>query len=234
VITSVDVFDTILLRYSSSERRRFLAIARTTAGRLDAAGYDVDAGVLLRTRREAQFLCYRSIEMMNPEADCTLRTILSSQARLLGLPLDAVLTILERAEIDMEAASLRPNRRLLAELAAERARGVRVIAVSDTYLAAAHIAELFRRVVGDIPVDAIHTSADIGLTKRGGRIFEAVCQREQVAPTDIRHIGDDHLADLSQPLRAGLIAEWRPRPLLTRLLRKMDAAAFRLAYGAMP
>jgi predicted HAD superfamily hydrolase len=233
-VVSTDVFDTLLLRDSTCEKDRFLAIARRSAQRLSKLGISARPNLMLRSRREAQFLGYRALEAENPDGDLTLDDILNSQVSLLGLTKPDVIPELEAAELEIECTVLRPNRQLLDRLAEARASGQRIIAVSDTYFSAAHVRWLLDRVVGAHPIDAIYTSADLGLTKRSGAIFKVVIEREGVLPADVKHMGDDHVADLVMPVAAGLSATHMPRPLALRLLRRLNALAFRQAHGAMP
>jgi predicted HAD superfamily hydrolase len=233
-VVSTDVFDTLLLRNSSCEKGRFLAIARRSSQKLAKLGISVSPKLMLRSRREAQFLGYRALEAENPDGDLTLDDILKSQAGLLGLDAADVARDLEAAELEIECAVLRPNRRLLRRLGEARAAGSRIIAVSDTYFSAAHVRGLLDRVVGEHPIDAIYTSADLGLTKRSGSIFKVVLEREGVSSANVSHIGDDLTADFVRPIAAGLSATHLPRPLALRVLRRLSALAFRQAHGAMP
>jgi FMN phosphatase YigB (HAD superfamily) len=233
-ITSTDVFDTLLLRDAACEKHRFLAIARLSARRLAANGVSISPGLLLRSRREAQFLSYRALEAERPDGDLSLGDILKSQAGLLGLDAAVVIPELEAAELEVECAVLRPNKALLRSLGEASARGNRIIAISDTYLSAGQVGWLLDRIIGSHPVDAIYTSADLGLTKRSGSIFKAVIEREGVFPADLNHMGDDRFADLVRPVSAGLSATHLPRPRALRLLRRLNALAFRQLHGAMP
>jgi predicted HAD superfamily hydrolase len=233
-ITSIDIFDTVLLRDATCEKRRFLAVARLSSQKLTKLGIGVSPNLVLRSRREAQFLGYRALEAEKPDGDLTLGDILKSQAGLLGLDTATVAPELEAAELEIECTVLRPNKPLLRSLSDASAQGKRIIAISDTYLSAVHVGWLLDRIIGAHPIDAIYTSADLGLTKRSGSIFKAVIEREGVSPADLNHMGDDHTADLVRPVAAGLSATHLPRPRALRLLRRLNALAFRHAYGAMP
>jgi FMN phosphatase YigB (HAD superfamily) len=232
--TSTDIFDTVLLRGAICEKQRFLAIARLSALKLVKIGVSISPDLVLRSRREAQFLGYRALEAEKPDGDLTLVDILKSQAGLLGLDAATVAPELEAAELEVECAMLRPNKPLLSSLRQASTQGNRIIAISDTYLSAAHVGWLLDRIIGSHPIDAVYTSADLGLTKRSGSIFKAVIEREGISPADVSHMGDDHIADLIRPVAAGLSATHLPRPRALRLLRRWNALAFRHAHGAMP
>jgi predicted HAD superfamily hydrolase len=233
-IISLDIFDTILLRNALSERRRFAQIAHRACVDLSARGIRIPTQLVMNTRREAQLLAYKAVEAEHPWADVTLEQILRVQSALTDIHPDIMLPVMVAAEIEIEAKVLTPNRSLIARIDAERSRGIRTIAISDTYFSAAHVSDLFGRLLGRSPVDAIYTSADLGLTKRGGRIFSAVLEREGAAAADMRHMGDDPLADKRNPEAVGMTAQLLQRPWAVRLMRRLDAAAFRLKEVAVP
>jgi predicted HAD superfamily hydrolase len=219
-LVSVDLFDTLLLRDHRCERRRFLLMARLAAAALDRVGWRVSIQALYLSRLDAQRLAYRALEQARPQGDVPLARIHSMQTAILGLPLRAA-EILLAAELAFEASCLRPNRRLLAGLAALRARGTRVIAISDIYLPQAALCELLDRVAPDHAIDAVYCSAELNLTKRSSELFGRVLQLEGVAPGRVLHLGDDRRADLEMARRAGLQSRWLPRRHM-RLLRKLD------------
>lgn len=230
-LVSVDLFDTLLLRDHCCERRRFLKIARRAATALEAAGWRVTVEALYRSRLDAHRLAYRALDWDRPQGDAPLARIHHLQTTVLGLPAEAA-AALGGAELAFEAASLHPNRRLLRRLAAFRARGKRVIAISDMYLPRAFLCELLDRVAPGHPVDAVYCSAEFNLTKRSSRLFGAVLEREGVAPGRVLHLGDDRRADLEMARTAGLQSRWLPRRHM-KLLRKLDGALLLSAgFGA--
>lgn len=219
-VVSVDLFDTVLLRDHRCERRRFLLMARRAAAALQQAGHDVPAEALYRTRLDAQRLAYRALELARPEGDVPLGRIYHMQTTILGLPPGAG-EVLKTAELDFEAASLRPNRGLLARLAALRTGGKRIIAISDIYLPRADLCGLLGRVAPGHPIDAVYCSAELNLTKRSSELFRAVLALEGVQARRVLHLGDDRRADHEMARRAGLQAQWLPRRRM-KLLRKLD------------
>lgn len=217
-LISTDCFDTLLLRDNRSEWQRLAAIAQRTAAALAAHGHRLDAPLLLSTRLQAQKLAYRALEAVEPEGDVTLDAILRLQARMLQID-PALATVMADCELKEERISLRPNAWVIDRLEAAARAGRRVIAVSDTYLPADALRMLAATVIGTHPVMAFYSSADIGLTKRGGRLFDYVAKCEGVAPARILHIGDHGHADVTMARRAGLQAAHLPRPRLVMLKR---------------
>ena len=229
-VISVDLFDTVLLRDHRCERRRFLLMARQAAQALRQAGHDVSADALYRSRLDAQRLAYRALELARPQGDVPLARIYHMQTTVLGLPADAA-ERLKAAELDFEAASLRPNRRLLHRLAALRAGGKRVIAISDIYLPRVDLCSLLGRVAPGHPIDAVYCSAELNLTKRSSELFRAVLDLEGVQARRVLHLGDDRRADHEMARRAGLHAQWLPRRRM-KLLRKLDGVLLLSGAGA--
>lgn len=219
-LVSVDLFDTILLRDHRCERRRFLLMARQASAALQRAGYDVPVEALYRSRRDAQRLAYRALELIRPEGDVPLARIYHMQTTILGLP-PGVAELLKAAELSFEASSLRPNRSLLRLLARLRASGKRVIAISDIYLPHEDLCVLLDRVAPGHPIDAVYCSAELNLTKRSSELFRAVMDLEGAQAGRVLHLGDDRRADLEMARRAGLQSRWLPRRYM-KLLRKLD------------
>lgn len=219
-LVSVDLFDTILLRDHRCERRRFLLMARQASAALHRAGYDVPVEALYRSRRDAQRLAYRALELIRPEGDVPLARIYHMQTTILGLP-PGVAELLKAAELNFEASSLRPNRSLLRLLARLRASGKRVIAISDIYLPHEDLCVLLDQVAPGHPIDAVYCSAELNLTKRSSELFRAVMDLEGAQAGRVLHLGDDRRADLEMARRAGLQSRWLPRRYM-KLLRKLD------------
>lgn len=221
-LVSVDLFDTVLLRDHRCERRRFLLMAREGAQALERAGYPVSTQALYQSRLDAQRLAYRALELTRPQGDVPLARIYLLQMTILGLGAGAA-EVLMAAELAFEAASLRPNRPLLRLLAALRARGQRIIAISDIYLPHEALCDLLERVAPGHPIDAVYCSAELNLTKRSAELFHAVLELEGATAERVVHLGDDRRADLEMARRAGLKSRWLPRRHM-KLLRKLDGA----------
>jgi FMN phosphatase YigB (HAD superfamily) len=224
-LVSTDCFDTLLLRDNRSEWQRLAAIARRTVAALAVYGHRLDAPLLLSTRTQAQKLAYRALEAVEPAGDVTLDAILRLQARMLQIDPELA-AVMADCELQEERVSLQPNAWVIDRLEAAAQAGKRVIAVSDTYLPADALRMLAATIIGAHPVMAFYSSADIGLTKRGGGLFDFVAEREGVAPARILHIGDHGHADVTMARRAGLQAAHLPRPLSVMLKRLGSRISF--------
>ena len=199
-LVSTDLFDTILLRDHSTESVRLQAACVRSAQRLG-----VPAAALTRLRWDAHTMAYRAVAIERPAGEATLSGMWAAVAEVLGLEAGAA-QLLAEDEVDVDVEHLRPNDDLLAVLAAAVGAGVKVIAVSDTYYSGQHLRRMISAVAGTDPFCRVYSSADLGLTKHGGRIFAEVGRREGVQAGRIVHIGDDRRADVEMAAAAG----WTP------------------------
>lgn len=204
-VLSSDLFDTVLLRDHTTETDRF-----ARAGRRAAPLLGVDPAVLARLRWSSHDAAYRAITMAGSDGEAALSAICRSMATSLGRDDDAA-ALLRSAEVETDIEHLRPNRPLLALYARLAGEGVRVVAVSDTYYSEADLRRILDAVVGPHPFTAVYSSADIGLTKHRGHLFDEVAKRENLSADQILHVGDHPEADVRRARAAGWAAVHLPR-----------------------
>jgi FMN phosphatase YigB (HAD superfamily) len=208
-----DLFDTVLLRDRTTESQRFAEVGRRAAPRIG-----VDARVLTRLRWSFHDSAYRAVAMERPEGDAALSAICGTTATALGLDDDAA-RLLQETEVEVDIAHLRPNRPLLAHFERAVQNGIRVVAVSDTYYSEADLRHMLDAVVGPHPLGAIYSSADLGVTKHRGLIFDEVAKRENVSPDEIVNCGDHPDADVRRAAAAGWTPVHLPRGARFRAAR---------------
>lgn len=212
-VVSTDVFDTLVLRDATTESFRMAEGARRAAAQLG-----LPARALVQLRWTAHDSAYRAVRIEGAGGEATLTAMTRSVATAAGL--DARETAQMRAaELEADAAHLRPHDGLLAEIDAARVRGLRVVAVSDTWYSAGDVRTILATVLGRVPVDEVYTSADLGATKHAGGIFAEVVRREGVPGSAIVHVGDDPRADVAQARAAGWTAVHVPRVRVPRATR---------------
>ncbi|MFC5141978.1 HAD family hydrolase [Actinomycetospora rhizophila] len=216
---STDVFDTMLLRDHSVERDRFTMACRRVAPVLG-----VDPRTLAYLRRTIHALAYRAVAMERPTGDASLTSIDHTIATAVGLGPNAA-EALRRAEVEVDAEHLHPNRPFLALLERAAARGTRIIAVSDTYYAEDDLHRLFDLVIGQHPIETVYASADVGLTKHSGALFAEVTRCEGLSGGDVLHVGDDPSADVQRAREAGWDAVHLPRGLHHRVVKLAGKAS---------
>lgn len=204
-LVSTDLFDTVLLRDRSTESGRLAEACRRAAPLLG-----VEPDVLTHLRWTFHDAAYRAVAMERPEGDAALSAICRTMCHALGLD-DAAAHLLHRIEVEVDIGHLRPNRPLLALLGDAARAGTRVVAVSDTYYTEADLRQILDAVVGPHPLAAVYSSADLGLTKHHGLIFDEVAKRENVSPDQIVHVGDHPDADVRRAREAGWTTVHLPR-----------------------
>ncbi len=226
-LVSTDLFDTLLLRTLRSERARIDAGERSFARKLAEQGLTVSEIWLVEARLEAQRLAYRALDMAAQDGEVALTDVIRRQIAMLGLPADLCGTRLA-IEIAVEKEALRPNRPLAALLRRCRSEGRRVIAISDIGLPTSALETLVAHVHGEPLLDRIYSSAELGLTKRRGGLFDAVLAAERIRATNALHIGDDLLADHRVPAALGLRTLHVPRPQARRRLSRLHGGVSEL------
>lgn len=217
-LISTDVFDTLLLRNSRSEPDRIARGEKMFSNLLAQRGISISHDVLTDVRVQAQRLAFQALSLRGSEGEVRLAEIVSRQLYILGLPQSLINDRLH-IEIEVEKTSLVANRWLASVLKAHQRAGARIIAISDTTLSAIDVDELIRHFHGADLIDHVYSSADFGLTKRDGGLFDAVAEAENVPLQRMVHIGDDARADLHIPTGKKIDAHHTPRPVYHRYFR---------------
>jgi FMN phosphatase YigB (HAD superfamily) len=222
-VISTDVFDTLLLRQAVSQRSRMVAGESRFAKYLREKGHTVELEHLLQTRKTAETLAYRAVNVSQGEGEVKFTDIVARQLAILGLPQEFAEARLA-LELDIEKSCLTANRPLASELRRLRNQGLRVVAVSDTALSHEALSELIGHFHSPGLIDRVYSSAELARTKRFGSLFDTVLEGEAVDKTEILHIGDDRLADYKVPTRLGLNALHIPKNDLVRWATQADGA----------
>ncbi len=218
----MDLFDTLLLRDYSTQRKRFQEVARRLAVELGRRGYRIEAATLLKLRCMVHDLAYRAVKMERPAGDATLACMIDIQLSLLGLDKSFAGLFLQ-TELAVEEGRLFPNNPLLRLLRSFRAAGKRIIVVSDMYFSRADLDFLLSTLLRDHPVEWIYVSSDIGLTKDSGQLLLRIAQLERVSPDRILHCGDNPHADMAMARAAGCQAVLLRRPTWVHWVRRLSA-----------
>ncbi|MGT2481344.1 hypothetical protein ACU4GR_26610 [Methylobacterium oryzae CBMB20] len=102
--------------------------------------------------------------------------------------------------------------------------------MSDTYHRGETIAHLLNTLAPGHPVGRIYTSADHDATKRTRALFDVVLRNEKVVPSEVLHLGDDTLADVTMAAASGLRTAHLLRPRHMVLRRRLDAVRARVMH----
>ncbi len=229
-LISSDVFDTLLLRHPRSQRSRMMEGEQRFARLLRQQGLRVNAEELLQARLLAEKLAYRALNVGGGIGEVRLTDIVARQLALLGLPA----TLIDKRidiEIAIEKNSLYANGALAMALRQQRQAGTRVVAVSDTALSADRLTELLNYFHGPGLIDKVYSSAELGASKRSGRLFSAVLSQEKVSASRMLHIGDDEIADQAVPHRMGIKTVHIPKGRLKRYVAQADGARVEAMRG---
>lgn len=117
------------------------------------------------------------------------------------------LELVKQVELEVEREFTFANAAMRSTISDLRAKGFRVVAITDTYLSKEQVETLLS--ANRIEVDAIYASCDHrhgNLGKYNGSIYAEVCGKEQIAPGELLHAGDHSGADVANALGQGLVA----------------------------
>ena len=209
-LISTDLFDTVLLRDHTIESDRLAIACRRVAPRLG-----LQPAALTRLRWSLQSSAYRAVAIERPAGEASLAAICAAVAHAFGLD-ESAARLLREAEVNVDVEHLRPNRPLLELFDRATRSGLRVIAVSDTYLGQGDLKRILDAVAGRHCIAGVYSSADLGMTKHAGGVFAAVAERENVAAERILHVGDSHQVDVLMARSASWGAVHLPRDTLSR------------------
>jgi FMN phosphatase YigB (HAD superfamily) len=197
-IASFDVFDTVLTRAVGSPESSFLLLGK----KLTALSLiDCSAEVFARVRANAESRAFENAGGLDSKVN--LHQIYAEVGMALGLSeeqLDPLMN-LER-KLETEIIRLVPRARELVQAA--RDRNERVAFVSDMYLGT----EFIQKLLSDCGLykdgDLCYVSCDYAKSKGSGELFQELLQREQVAPEQVCHCGNNSWSDVHTAKLAGL------------------------------
>lgn len=232
-ILSLDVFDTLLLRDSSSELKRFYEIGGLMASFINDA-YESDSispkNILFPVKDVDAFWArymgtkatYRASKPIKGCREGSLNEIHSTASKLLcgsESLADAFIDI----EIDYETTRLMKNELILNYALKHRARGGKVILVSDMYMHSSQISDLLNRLDIDAGLFGhIFSSADTKVSKASGGIFSRIQSVLKAESKDFLHVGDSYSGDYKKPKESGWNALHIPIPKSEIIERRKD------------
>ncbi|MDX2142278.1 MAG: hypothetical protein SFV19_02885 [Rhodospirillaceae bacterium] len=200
---SVDVFDTLLWRKVPEPKDVFLVLGRqlAEAGRLAAHMSPVHFAEL---RARAEKVARNNREAATASREITLKDIYDQ------LP-DALFASGFRrpdrvaAELACETALMTPDDDLMALMEGAKAKGVKLMLISDTYFSSADITAFLAgsRWKGLGPVDRLVVSNEMGRPKWRD-LFDHLLKDLKIAPGELFHIGDNRDADVAPCVRLSI------------------------------
>lgn len=199
IVYSFDVFDTCLVRHFARPTDAFYALAERVLP--DGAGDEAAVGSFVSARVAAEERARRRSDAEDVDLDAIYRCF--TELTDWGLDKGAAM----QAERDLEIAAVHPIAATRRRIEALRARGARIVFVSDMYLGSSTIRSMLARHGMATPEDAIYVSSDVGLTKRSGRLYDHVLSAEGIRAEQLLHRGDDPDTDLIPAMRRGVAVD---------------------------
>lgn len=203
-VVSFDVFDTLIFRPFSSPTDLFYFLG-DRLGLLDVR----------RIRVEQETLARRDCYAEKGHYEVTFGEIWERMERETGIPAEKGMT-LER-ELEMEFCYANPF--LFQVFEALRARGKRIICISDMYLPRAFLSKLLERN-GYAGIEKLYVSCEYGENKGGGGLYR-LARKEFPKGTSFIHVGDNEQSDVKMAQECGFAVRYYPN------VNKLPASSFR-------
>lgn len=209
-VVSFDVFDTLVGRRIAPPDQ-VKRLAASLAVRL-IAPFGITAGIdqLLELRDRVEDRLRREAQLRGGDTECSFSAIATEMATRLNVDAamdndigDVCKAIID-AEVTAELGVLFVKPGIANLLVWLRAQGKRAIAVSDMYLDGAVLREILTALGIGTHLEALFVSADYGVGKHTGRLFQRVVELSQVAPGRIVHIGDNRHSDVQMAAACGI------------------------------
>ncbi|HEX4132684.1 MAG TPA: hypothetical protein VHZ24_21805 [Pirellulales bacterium] len=194
MLTTFDVFDTVLTRRVGDPKAVFLIVGQRAAAR-GLSSFPATAFCELRISAES------AARLGAERAEATLDEIYAVFAELTNLD-QADANKLQELELQTEQELIVPVPSAQQALRAARDRG-RVVFVSDTYLPAVFVREQLERHGLFESGDGLYVSCDHRMGKGSG-LFKLILSKTGARPRDVVHHGNDPATDMQVPRRMGL------------------------------
>jgi len=231
---SFDVFDTLVRRRIAPPAQVKIPSAKALVEILAGHQISETTEACLKTRQiVSQNLRKAALDKGN-DPECPIRQIITAWLQhylgdaVVEQQIDRVLQTEQEAELSV-CFPTRGMKRLLDEI---KQLGKRLIFVSDMYLGFGEISRILENCGYGGLFDAGYVSGDIGLSKKTGRLYQYVLDKENVDPARLIHIGDDPRADVRSPQRIGIhtcrfhdpvYEKWRVRHRRLKKLSSMNS-----------
>lgn len=203
-VVGFDVFDTLLRRRVPPEYVKDRA-AQFVAERLARLGVERDWAYVRHLRRELERELGAESVRTGGDEEFRLRELAPRWVAACGGPACGELARQVVAhELELERLATYPTPGAQRALEQLRARGLRLVFVTDIYLAGDDVWRLLRDAGLGEYLAAGYCSSDIGRTKRSGRLFAHVLEQERLAPNELLFVGDSPHSDVAPARRLGI------------------------------
>jgi len=226
-VFSFDVFDTLLLRNQKYELFRYLEISKLVHELLiNKEIHHLSIWEIYAARLSAFRICYRTVSHTHRIREGKLLDVLSLMGKILGLEVWIVPELL-RIELTYEQDNLSINPWLDIFLRYPKIQSKDIVFISDMYMQEDWIYQLVRRCYPSLEIFRYYSSANYGLTKTSGLLYDLVVDELQVSRSEIVHMGDNFRADVQSAKERGLRAIHLPIPENILQQRKQNKQHFK-------
>jgi HAD hydrolase, family IA, variant 1 len=194
---SFDLFDTLIFRTLQSPQDVFRVIPilyneRNTVEKVDEHKFYIDRIFAeCKARKKAE------------KEEVSLDEIYSN----LEYP-DLLRDILKEIEIEFEIKNCIKNEAIIPILQECLKLRKKIIITTDMYLPRKCIVEILKKI--DVTYEKLYISAEVGLTKLSGHLYDYILRDLNIDNTRIMHIGDNLITDISKAKSRGIEAMLRP------------------------
>lgn len=115
---------------------------------------------------------------------------------------------LKEIEIEFEIKNCIKNEAIIPILQECLKLRKKIIITTDMYLPRKCIVEILKKI--DVSYEKLYISAEVGLTKLSGHLYDYILQDLNIDNTKIMHIGDNLITDISKAKSRGIEAMLRP------------------------
>lgn len=199
-VYSFDIFDTLITRRTATPKGIFAVMQETLQSR--SAAYPtqlVEDFYWVRIAAEELSRRYAKSE------EITLIEIYKSLGQIISLSERQIHSLVSlEIETESDYVALIPHN--VGWLESLKAGGARVVLISDTYFERKQLLTLFIAVkrpdlLNNLP---LYLSSEQRIRKTSGRLFQRVCEKENIRPYNLIHIGDDRNSDFWVPRSLGI------------------------------
>ena len=198
-VVSFDVYDTLLMRFTPTDRVFWLS-SRILSKELKkniSADISPDEIYLHRKRYKKKY----DRRYFFREAEWNLTMWLKSLSKEISVDQNLLLTFGKLSEIEAEFRCTELYEQALEIVGIAKERGFYVIATSDMWIETDEMVRLLK--LFDLEFYAVFTSGSLGVSKRRGTIFRCIQEKMAMSKKCFAHIGDNFKADWLRPCLAG-------------------------------
>lgn len=207
-VLSFDLFDTLLIRRIHDPDLLKRPVAAFISEMAAQRGRAWSAAKVLEFRNRVEAVHRRRAGRKGPDFEARYPDFMRDVLRRI-LDQDDVEMELQRIteyELSIETAMAVPRERFVRLLDTAKARGKRILFVSDIYLPASHLKVILQGTGLAGYAEEVASSADHLRAKASGALWQDLLERLRVDPARWAHVGDNPISDGLRPAERGITA----------------------------